>query len=188
MTLDTDDCIAKCLTGSIVKFTDDTTVTGLITNNTVVAYRDEVRNINMWCHWNNLSLIEDITKELITGFRRSKKQYKEPFSSSRLLSIFYFQASIFIHTFFTFFVVSSKSRLNLLKVLKNFSVLTKTQKLLNPDGLDVRRHCLATLWSYTSDEYDQNSIYSHLELCKRWLYHLHRWPVTQHTLYSSLFR
>uniref|UniRef100_A0A8C7KDK4 Protein phosphatase 1 regulatory subunit n=1 Tax=Oncorhynchus kisutch TaxID=8019 RepID=A0A8C7KDK4_ONCKI len=41
---------------SIIKFADDTTVVGLITNNDETAYREEVRAIGVWCQENNLSL------------------------------------------------------------------------------------------------------------------------------------
>ncbi len=50
------DCVAKHNTNSIVKFADDTTVIGLISNNDEGAYRDEVKNLSIWCHSNNLSL------------------------------------------------------------------------------------------------------------------------------------
>jgi hypothetical protein len=38
-----------------VRFTDDTTVVGLITNNDETAYREEVRDLIVWCQDNNLS-------------------------------------------------------------------------------------------------------------------------------------
>ena len=40
---------------SIIKFADDTTVVGLITNNDETAYREEVRVLVEWCQENNLS-------------------------------------------------------------------------------------------------------------------------------------
>ena len=40
---------------SIIKFADDTTVVGLITNNDETANREEVRAIRVWCLENNLS-------------------------------------------------------------------------------------------------------------------------------------
>ena len=39
----THDCVAMHASNSIIKFADDTTVVGLITNNDETAYREEVR-------------------------------------------------------------------------------------------------------------------------------------------------
>jgi hypothetical protein len=39
-----------------IKFADDTTVVGLITNNDETAYREELRAIGVWCQENNLTL------------------------------------------------------------------------------------------------------------------------------------
>ena len=39
----THDCVAMHASNSIIKFADDTTVLGLITNNDETAYREEVR-------------------------------------------------------------------------------------------------------------------------------------------------
>ena len=50
------------------KFADDTTVVGLITNNEETAYREEVRELAMWCQDNNLSLNVSKTKELIMDY------------------------------------------------------------------------------------------------------------------------
>jgi hypothetical protein len=50
---------------SIIKFADDTTVVGLITNNDKTAYREEVRALGVWCQDNNLSLNVSKTKEMI---------------------------------------------------------------------------------------------------------------------------
>ena len=55
----THDCVAN----SIIKFADDTTVVGLITNNDETVYREEVRALSVWCQENNLSLNVNKTKE-----------------------------------------------------------------------------------------------------------------------------
>jgi hypothetical protein len=52
----THDCVAKHASNSIIKFVDNTTVVGLITNNDETAYRKEVRAPGVWCQENNLSL------------------------------------------------------------------------------------------------------------------------------------
>ena len=48
---------------SIIKFADDTTVVGLITNNEETAYREEVRALRVWGQENNLSLNVNKTKQ-----------------------------------------------------------------------------------------------------------------------------
>jgi hypothetical protein len=52
----THDCVATHFSNSIIKFSDDTTVVGLITNNNETAYREEVTALAEWCQENNLSL------------------------------------------------------------------------------------------------------------------------------------
>lgn len=58
-TLLTHDCTAN----HIIKFADDTTVVGLITNGDESAYRDEVETLMTWCNSHNLSLNTGKTKE-----------------------------------------------------------------------------------------------------------------------------
>ena len=60
----TPDCVATHASNSIIKFADDTTVVGLITNNDETAYREEVRAPVEWCQENNFSLNVNKTKEL----------------------------------------------------------------------------------------------------------------------------
>ncbi|CDQ66175.1 unnamed protein product [Oncorhynchus mykiss] len=52
----THDCVAMHASNSIIKFADDTTVVGLITNNDKTAYREEVRALGVWCQENSLTL------------------------------------------------------------------------------------------------------------------------------------
>ena len=56
----THDCVAMHASNSIIKFADDTTVVGLITNNDETPYR-EVRALGVWCQENNLTL--NVTKQ-----------------------------------------------------------------------------------------------------------------------------
>ncbi|KAK3539718.1 hypothetical protein QTP70_012048 [Hemibagrus guttatus] len=58
----------------IVKFTDDTTVVGLISKNKS-AYREEVQRLTAWCKANNLSLNVDKTKEMVVDFRRAQSDH-----------------------------------------------------------------------------------------------------------------
>ena len=55
---------------TIITFSDDTTVVGLITDNDETAYREEVRDLSVWCQDNNLSLNVSKTKELIVDYRK----------------------------------------------------------------------------------------------------------------------
>jgi hypothetical protein len=62
----THDFMAKHDTNTIIKFADDTTVVGLITDSET-AYSEEVRDLAEWCQDNNLSLNVSNTKELTIG-------------------------------------------------------------------------------------------------------------------------
>jgi hypothetical protein len=66
----THDCVAMHASNSIIKFADDTTLMGLITNNEETAYREEVRALGMCCQEINLSLNVNKTKEMIVDFRK----------------------------------------------------------------------------------------------------------------------
>ncbi len=59
----------------IVKFADDTTVVGLITDNDETADREEVHALTRWCQENHLSLNINKTNELVVDFRRQKKEH-----------------------------------------------------------------------------------------------------------------
>ena len=58
----------------IVKFSDDTTIVGLITDNDESAYREGVDTLTTWCQDNNLSLNISKTKEMIVDYRRRQKE------------------------------------------------------------------------------------------------------------------
>ena len=63
-------CVATHASNSIIKFANNTTGVGLITNHAETAYREEVRALAEWCQENNLSLNVNKTKELIVDFRK----------------------------------------------------------------------------------------------------------------------
>ena len=50
------DCVAVHDSNRIIIFADDTTLVGLITNSDETAYREEVRDLAVWCQDNNLYL------------------------------------------------------------------------------------------------------------------------------------
>ena len=62
--------MARHENSSIIKFADDTTVIGLISNNEA-SYMQEVRDLTVWCHNNNLFLNVNKTKEIIIDFRKN---------------------------------------------------------------------------------------------------------------------
>ncbi len=63
---------------SIVKFSDDTVVLGLISNNDETTYLDEVERLTSWCQDNCLSLNVSKTKELIVDFRKRQQRPYTP--------------------------------------------------------------------------------------------------------------
>ncbi|KAF7648743.1 hypothetical protein LDENG_00152540, partial [Lucifuga dentata] len=69
------DCRPTHPTNTIIKFSDDTTVVGLISNSDETAYRDEVCKLIEWCAVNNLSLNIEKTKELLIDFRRQQEEH-----------------------------------------------------------------------------------------------------------------
>ncbi len=71
----THDCTATHSSNVIVKFADDTTVIGLITDNDETAYREKVSTLTKWCQKNHLSLNIDKTKELVVDFRRQSREH-----------------------------------------------------------------------------------------------------------------
>ena len=66
----THDCLVKHDSNTIIKLADDTTVVGLITDNDETAYREEVRDLAVWCQDNNLPFNMSRTKELIVDYRK----------------------------------------------------------------------------------------------------------------------
>ncbi|KAI2666723.1 putative RNA-directed DNA polymerase from transposon BS [Labeo rohita] len=69
------DCAATHSSNIIIKFADDTTVKGLITDSDEMAYREELSTLTKWCQENHLSLNIDKTKELVVGFRRQSREH-----------------------------------------------------------------------------------------------------------------
>jgi hypothetical protein len=64
------DCIPRHDSNTIIKFADNTTVLDLI--NDEIAYREEVRDLAMWCQYNNLFLK---TKEMIVDYRKRRIEH-----------------------------------------------------------------------------------------------------------------
>ncbi len=66
----TNDCTSKDPSVKLLKFADDTTLTGLIQDGDESAYRQEVKELAVWCSLNNLELNTLKTVEMIVDFRR----------------------------------------------------------------------------------------------------------------------
>jgi hypothetical protein len=56
----------------IIKYTDDKSLTGLISMNDESSYRKEVANFVNWCDLNHLALNVSKTKEIVFDFRKTK--------------------------------------------------------------------------------------------------------------------
>ncbi|XP_034095100.1 thymidine kinase, cytosolic isoform X2 [Gymnodraco acuticeps] len=72
------DCVATHSSNTIVKFADDTTIIGQITDGDETAYREEVENLTSWCQDNNLHLNVSKTKELIVDYRKQQREGHAP--------------------------------------------------------------------------------------------------------------
>ncbi len=64
------DCTPSHDSNHFIKFADDTTVVGLISNRDETNYRSEVSRLAGWCSDHNLSLNVEKTKEIVVDFRR----------------------------------------------------------------------------------------------------------------------
>ncbi len=67
----TNDCTSKDPSVKLLKFADDTTLIGLIQDGDESAYRQEVKELAIWCSLNNLELNTLKTVEMIVDFRRN---------------------------------------------------------------------------------------------------------------------
>jgi hypothetical protein len=67
--------MARHDSNTIIKFADDTTVVGLITDNDETAYRVEVRDLAGWCQNSNLSHNGTRTEEMIVNYRKRRTEH-----------------------------------------------------------------------------------------------------------------
>ena len=66
------DCKPRYDSNMIIKFADDTTVIGIISDDDESAYRDDVKHLVRCCASNDLVLNVSKTKEIVVDFRKSK--------------------------------------------------------------------------------------------------------------------
>ena len=83
----TRDCAATHSSNLLVKFADDTTIVGLISDSDESAYREEVDTLTSWCQVNNLFLNVSNTKEMILDYRRRQEEEHAPLHIKRLSSV-----------------------------------------------------------------------------------------------------
>ncbi|KAK3513377.1 hypothetical protein QTP70_014205 [Hemibagrus guttatus] len=74
----TNDCTSTDPSVKLLKFTDDTTVIGLIQDGEESAYRQEIEQLAAWCSLNNLELNTLKTVEMIVDFRRNTPALPPP--------------------------------------------------------------------------------------------------------------
>ncbi len=67
----TNDCTSKDPSVKLLKFADDTTLIGLIQDGDESAYRQEIKELAVWCSLNNLELNTLKSVEMIVDFRRN---------------------------------------------------------------------------------------------------------------------
>ena len=88
----THDCMVRYDSNTIIKFADNTTVVGLITDNDETAHREEVRDMAGWCQNNNLFLNVTKTKEMIVDYR--KRSTEQVTYSRRWASIIFYHSRL----------------------------------------------------------------------------------------------
>ena len=68
-------CTARHDSNTIIKFPNDKTVEDLISDHDETAYREEVRDLAVWCQDNNLSLNVIKSKEMIVDNRKKRTKH-----------------------------------------------------------------------------------------------------------------
>ena len=111
----------------IIKFADDTTVVGLISDGDESAYRAEVEELTGWCTDNNLALNTSKTKELVIDYRRKDNitpplvisgEYVERAPNFRFLGV-HLDEDLTWSTNTSAIVKKAHQRLHFLRVLRN---------------------------------------------------------------------
>ena len=68
----TNDCVSHHSSVPLLKFADDTTLVGLVSDSEASEYRHEVSTLVSWCDTNNLQLNASKTREMIVDFSKRK--------------------------------------------------------------------------------------------------------------------
>ncbi len=78
LSLYTNDCTSKDSSVKLLKFADDTTLISLIQDGDESAYRQEVKELTVWCSLKNLEPNTLKTVEMIVDFRRNPPALPPP--------------------------------------------------------------------------------------------------------------
>nr|XP_049595883.1 uncharacterized protein LOC125980593 [Syngnathus scovelli] len=128
----THDCRPAHNHNRIVKFADDTTVVGLISNGDEVAYREEVLELVDWCSENNLALNTKKTNKLIIDFRRHSPEPTPLFINGERVERVHSTKYLGVHISdriswsenITTIVKKAQQRLHFLRVLRRYNLNT----------------------------------------------------------------
>ena len=136
-TIFTHDCASHNPGSLVLKFADDTTVTGLISDADEEPFREQIDSLVQWCSDNNLLLNVSKTKELIVDFRKNEPppppltingSTVERVSDFKFLGTF-MSNSLGWETNCTDILKRARQRMYFLRKLKSFGVSTRTMTL-----------------------------------------------------------
>ena len=74
----TSDCVINAPSCPLVRYADDTSLSGLISNNDESSYRSAITSFVNWCDQNYLLLNVSKTKEMVVDFRKGNKTEHQP--------------------------------------------------------------------------------------------------------------
>ena len=124
------DCKTDVPNNLLIKFADDTTISGFINHNNETDYRKQIVNISTWCKCNNLLLNVSKTKEMIIDFRKNKTPIDPVYINDTpvdQVTSFKFLGSLVTHDMSwdlncKTLLMKAKQRLYFLRKLKSFNV------------------------------------------------------------------
>ena len=138
---------------SLIKFSDDTTLEGLIHNSDESAYWGEVERLAGWCSENDLELNVSKTKEMVFDFRKKKtplvplniaSEVVEEVKSFKFLGTT-ISSDLKWDENFSFAIKKAHQRYFFVRQLKKFSQSFHTDSVLprcNWEHSDIFHHCL----------------------------------------------
>ncbi|KAK0149066.1 putative RNA-directed DNA polymerase from transposon X-element [Merluccius polli] len=113
-------CLARQSSNTIVKFTDDTVVVGLTSENNESAYLEEVEVLSSWSKYNNLDLNVTKTKEMVEPVKKARQRL---YHLRRLKK---FKTSIALQKPFYSTTIESQDKTALHRVIRCTECITRT--------------------------------------------------------------